>query len=91
MRSESGYTNTLAGNVAPKANLGDLQGIEWTETSSMVDGIDFDDVEAYKDNKACNTLRVQQFQRTTVRKLHLHRLQCNNRVVQGAPRDLSPK
>ncbi|KAK4838688.1 hypothetical protein QYF36_015655 [Acer negundo] len=56
--SITGNTNTLAGNVPPKANLGDLRGLagglNGLNTSSMIDGGDFDGAKAYKDSKACS-------------------------------------
>ncbi|KAI9186593.1 hypothetical protein LWI28_018888 [Acer negundo] len=60
-------TNTLAGNVPPKANLGDLRGLAGglneLNTSSMIDGGDFDGAKAYKDSKVCNMLTMQEFHR----------------------------
>ncbi|KAK7282727.1 hypothetical protein RIF29_11726 [Crotalaria pallida] len=51
----TGITNTLAGNVPPKANLGDLrglaEGLNGLNSSSMIDGGDFDGAKAYKDSK----------------------------------------
>ncbi|GAB4849530.1 Protochlorophyllide reductase, chloroplastic [Ancistrocladus abbreviatus] len=59
-----GNTNTLAGNVPPEANLGDLRslagGLNGMNTSAMIDGGDFDGAKAYKDGKVCNML-VQEF------------------------------
>ncbi|KAK2639127.1 hypothetical protein Ddye_026922 [Dipteronia dyeriana] len=58
--SITGNTNTLAGNVPPKANLGDLRGLagELNELniSSMIDGGDFDGAKVYKDSKVCKML-----------------------------------
>ncbi|KAI9184988.1 hypothetical protein LWI28_003140 [Acer negundo] len=55
-------TNTLAGNVPLKANLGDLRGLvgglNGLNTSSMIDG-----AKAYKDSKVCNMLTMQEFHR----------------------------
>ncbi|XP_061367195.1 protochlorophyllide reductase, chloroplastic isoform X2 [Gastrolobium bilobum] len=63
--SITGNTNTLAGNVPPKANLGDLRGLagglNGLNTSSMIDGGDFDGAKAYKDSKVCNMLTMQEF------------------------------
>ncbi|KAF8411175.1 hypothetical protein HHK36_003718 [Tetracentron sinense] len=63
----SGNTNTLAGNVPPKANLGDLRGLagglNGLNSSSMIDGGDFDGAKAYKDSKVCNMLTMQEFHR----------------------------
>ncbi|XP_057797342.1 protochlorophyllide reductase-like [Salvia miltiorrhiza] len=65
--SITGNTNTLAGNVPPKANLGDLRGLQGglngLNTSSMIDGGDFDGAKAYKDSKVCNMLIMQEFHR----------------------------
>ncbi|RYR68319.1 hypothetical protein Ahy_A03g014818 isoform A [Arachis hypogaea] len=62
-----GNTNTLAGNVPPKANLGDMRGLagglNGLNTSSMIDGGDFDGAKAYKDSKVCNMLTMQEFHR----------------------------
>ncbi|KAK3199094.1 hypothetical protein Dsin_022509 [Dipteronia sinensis] len=67
MCNESGNTNTLAGNVPPKANLGDMRGLagglNGLNTSSMIDGGDFDGAKAYKDSKVCNMLTMQEFHR----------------------------
>lgn len=63
----SGNTNTLAGNVPPKANLGDLRGlaggVNGVNSSAMIDGGDFDGAKAYKDSKVCNMLTMQEFHR----------------------------
>ncbi|XWS63395.1 hypothetical protein CRYUN_Cryun06bG0093200 [Craigia yunnanensis] len=65
--SITGNTNTLAGNVPPKANLGDLRGLvgglNVLESSPMIDGGDFDGAKAYKDSKVCNMLTMQEFHR----------------------------
>ncbi|XP_062090630.1 protochlorophyllide reductase, chloroplastic [Humulus lupulus] len=65
--SITGNTNTLAGNVPPKANLGDLRGLagglNGLNTSSMIDGGSFDGAKAYKDSKVCNMLIMQEFHR----------------------------
>ncbi|KAK6131560.1 hypothetical protein DH2020_034700 [Rehmannia glutinosa] len=64
--SITGNTNTLAGNVPPKANLGDLRGLQGGLnglSSSMIDGGDFDGAKAYKDSKVCNMLTMQEFHR----------------------------
>ena len=45
---------TLAGNVPPKANLGDLRGLAGgldASGSVMIDGEEFDGAKAYKDSK----------------------------------------
>ncbi|XAR68365.1 Protochlorophyllide reductase [Bertholletia excelsa] len=65
--SITGNTNTLAGNVPPKANLGDLRGLagglNGLNSSAMIDGRDFDGAKAYKDSKVCNMLTMQEFHR----------------------------
>ncbi|PIA30653.1 hypothetical protein AQUCO_05400033v1 [Aquilegia coerulea] len=65
--SITGNTNTLAGNVPPKANLGDLRGLagglSGLNSSAMIDGGDFDGAKAYKDSKVCNMLTMQEFHR----------------------------
>ncbi|KAL8167312.1 hypothetical protein V2J09_008811 [Rumex salicifolius] len=65
--SITGNTNTLAGNVPPKANLGDMRGLAGgltgLNTSAMIDGGDFDGAKAYKDSKVCNMLTMQEFHR----------------------------
>ncbi|KAI5660819.1 hypothetical protein M9H77_20142 [Catharanthus roseus] len=65
--SITGNTNTLAGNVPPKANLGDLRGLagglNGLDTSAMIDGGEFDGAKAYKDSKVCNMLTMQEFHR----------------------------
>ena len=55
----SGNTNTLAGNVPPKADLGDLRGLAAGldgRHASMINGGDFDGAKAYKDSKVCPTI-----------------------------------
>ncbi|KAF7847226.1 hypothetical protein BT93_L3175, partial [Corymbia citriodora subsp. variegata] len=63
--SITGNTNTLAGNVPPKANLGDLRGLagglNGVGSSPMIDGGEFDGAKAYKDSKVCNMLTMQEF------------------------------
>jgi protochlorophyllide reductase len=65
--SITGNTNTLAGNVPPKAGLGDLRGLAAGlagGSSAMVDGADhFDGAKAYKDSKICNMLTMQELHR----------------------------
>ncbi|CBI28775.3 hypothetical protein VitviT2T_017739 [Vitis vinifera] len=65
--SITGNTNTLAGNVPPKANLGDLRGLagglNGINGSPMIDGGEFDGAKAYKDSKVCNMLTMQEFHR----------------------------
>eukprot|EP00262_Sarcandra_glabra_P001890 TRINITY_DN1206_c0_g1_i2.p1 TRINITY_DN1206_c0_g1~~TRINITY_DN1206_c0_g1_i2.p1 ORF type:complete len:285 (-),score=41.35 TRINITY_DN1206_c0_g1_i2:473-1327(-) len=65
--SITGNTNTLAGNVPPKASLGDLRGLagglNGLNSSTMIDGGNFDGAKAYKDSKVCNMLTMQEFHR----------------------------
>jgi len=65
--SITGNTNTLAGNVPPKANLGDLRGLagglDGVRSSVMIDGGEFDGAKAYKDSKVCNMLTMQEMHR----------------------------
>lgn len=65
--SITGNTNTLAGNVPPKANLGDMRGLagglNGLNSSTMIDGGKFDGAKAYKDSKICNMLTLQEFHR----------------------------
>ncbi|KAG6545490.1 hypothetical protein Mapa_013092 [Marchantia paleacea] len=65
--SITGNSNTVAGNVPPKANLGDLRGLagglNGVNSSSMIDGGEFDGAKAYKDSKVCNMLTMQEFHR----------------------------
>ena len=64
--SITGNTNTVAGNVPPKANLGDMRGLATTLNgmeSAMIDGGKFDGAKAYKDSKVCNMLTVREFHR----------------------------
>jgi protochlorophyllide reductase len=59
--SITGNTNTLAGNVPPKADLGDMSGL--AAGAAMIDGKDFDGAKAYKDSKVCNMLTVRELER----------------------------
>eukprot|EP01018_Ginkgo_biloba_P032370 Gb_29310 [translate_table: standard] len=65
--SITGNTNTLAGNVPPKANLGDMRGfaggLNGVNSSPMIDGGAFDGAKAYKDSKVCNMLTMQEMHR----------------------------
>jgi protochlorophyllide reductase len=61
--SITGNTNTLAGNVPPKADLGDLRGLAagiGPGTTAMMDGGEFDGAKAYKDSKVCNMLTMRE-------------------------------
>ena len=45
----AGNTNTLAGNIPPKASLGDMSGLAsglGEGTTAMIDGLDFDGAKA---------------------------------------------
>lgn len=57
--SITGNTNTMAGNVPPKADLGDMSGL--LSKASMIDGKEFDGAKAYKDSKVCNMLTMREF------------------------------
>lgn len=57
--SITGNTNTLAGNVPPKADLGDLSGL--ANGSPMIDNGEFNGAKAYKDAKVCNMLTMREF------------------------------
>lgn len=61
--SITGNTNTLAGNVPPKANLGDMKGLAngLNGANVMIDGGEFNGAKAYKDSKVCNMLTMRQF------------------------------
>ena len=64
--SITGNTNTLAGNVPPKADLGDLSGLAagvGEGTTAMIDGKEFDGAKAYKDSKVCNMLTMSEMHR----------------------------
>lgn len=65
--SITGNTNTLAGNVPPKANLGDLRGLSGglsgLGSTAMIDGGEYWGAKAYKDSKVCNMLTMQEFHR----------------------------
>ncbi len=56
--SITGNTNTLAGNVPPKADLGDLSGL--ASRATMINGGEYDGAKAYKDSKVCNMLTMLQ-------------------------------
>jgi len=64
--SITGNDNTVAGNVPPKANLGDLRGLAGgldAGGSVMIDGEAFDGAKAYKDSKVCNMLTMGEMHR----------------------------
>jgi protochlorophyllide reductase len=59
--SITGNTNTLAGNVPPKADLGDLDGMaNGLGGTGMIDGKEYDGAKAYKDSKVCNMLTMRE-------------------------------
>ncbi|PNW88126.1 hypothetical protein CHLRE_01g015350v5 [Chlamydomonas reinhardtii] len=60
--SITGNTNTLAGNVPPKANLGDLSGLAAgvPAANPMMDGQEFNGAKAYKDSKVACMMTVRQ-------------------------------
>ncbi|KAK9790360.1 hypothetical protein WJX73_006842 [Symbiochloris irregularis] len=65
--SITGNTNTVAGNVPPKADLGQLEGLEAIAKGAtevpMINGGDFDGAKAYKDSKVCNMLTMGEMHR----------------------------
>ena len=75
MRPRAGNTNTLAGNVPPKASLGDMSGLAsglGEGTTAMIDGLDFDGAKASRPARgepcvlrdselAARALRVQSY------------------------------
>lgn len=60
MGSVTGNTNTMAGNVPPKADLGELRGLYAAlnnpQSGIMIDGGEFDGAKAYKDSKVGNVV-----------------------------------
>lgn len=58
--SVTGNTNTVAGQVPPKANLGDLSGL--AEGAPLADKSLFDGAKAYKDSKLCNMLTMRELE-----------------------------
>ena len=60
--SKTGNTNTLAGNVPPKADLGDLRGLAAGldgRISAMINGSEeYDGAKAYKDSKVRGFLKL---------------------------------
>ena len=63
--SVTANTNTLAGQVPPRANLGDMSGLEAglkgdRNAGAMIDGDRFIGPKAYKDAKLCNILTVKE-------------------------------
>lgn len=63
--SVTANTNTLAGQVPPRANLGDMSGLAAglsgdTNKNAMIDGERFIGPKAYKDAKLCNILTVKE-------------------------------
>jgi len=65
--SVTGNTNTLAGQVPPRAGLGDMSGLKNAFKNSdrnqgaMIDGSRFIGAKAYKDAKLCNMLDIKAF------------------------------
>ncbi len=61
--SITGNTNTVGGGlVYPRADLGNLQGLEagGTNPIAMADGKPFFGAKAYKDSKVCNMMTVSE-------------------------------
>jgi len=61
--SVTGNTNTLAGQVPPLADLGDLRGLEAGlkgGANVMINGGEYDGAKAYKDSKVCNMLTMRE-------------------------------
>ena len=63
--SVTANTNTLAGQVPPRANLGDMSGLAAglngdRNANAMIDGDRFIGPKAYKDAKLCNILTVKE-------------------------------
>ena len=62
--SITGNTNTLAGNIPPTADLGDLRGLAAAANTGaqqpMANGGEFDGAKAYKDSKVANMLTMRQ-------------------------------
>jgi len=64
--SVTGNTNTVAGQVPPRANLGDMSGFKDgfvggnKDGGAMIDGERFVGPKAYKDAKLCNMLTVRE-------------------------------
>ncbi len=63
----SKFDSNGAGNVPPKADLGQLQGLEAAagggSESAMIDGGAWDGAKAYKDSKVCNMLTMGEMHR----------------------------
>ena len=63
--SVTGNTNTLAGQVPPRAGLGDMSGLKNAFKNSdrnqgaLIDGTRFIGAKAYKDSKLCNMLDIK--------------------------------
>ena len=63
--SVTANTNTVAGQVPPRANLGNMSGLGAglsgdTNKNAMIDGDRFIGPKAYKDAKLCNILTVKE-------------------------------
>ena len=56
--SVTGNANTLAGQIPPIADLGDLSGL--SRGATMIDGGEYDGAKAYKDSKVCNMLTMRE-------------------------------
>ncbi|GMH44124.1 hypothetical protein BSKO_12058 [Bryopsis sp. KO-2023] len=60
--SVTGNTNTLAGSIPPRADLGDLSGLArgLKGVHTMINDGEFDGAKAYKDSKVCNMLTMRE-------------------------------
>jgi protochlorophyllide reductase len=62
--SVTGNTNTLAGQIPPKADLGTLSGFETGfKKIAMIDGKEYVGPKAYKDSKIANMMTMREFHR----------------------------
>ncbi|XP_026382662.1 uncharacterized protein LOC113277905 isoform X2 [Papaver somniferum] len=70
-----GNTNTLAGNVPPKANFSwTCRRLNGLNSSSMIEGGNFDGAKAYKDSKIRNMLTCKSSTDIITRRPELHLL-----------------
>jgi NAD(P)-dependent dehydrogenase (short-subunit alcohol dehydrogenase family) len=71
--SVTGNTNTLAGNIPPKADLGELQGLKagFKEPICTIDGGEFIGAKAYKDSKVGNRLTHSHTDRIYLTQIYL--------------------